>query len=197
MVPRASAICDVPNVTVIARRAEDLAERERFDVVTARALAPLEVVAEYAAPLLRVGGTLVAWRGRREPESEAAAARAAGELGRPGHIVQGVSIKPGKPTSLALVDGTPSVGLPGHPVSGMVILDVFVRDVLRGLRRLPPPRAELAYGGWIFNSRPELRAQTPGVYLGPDARAAIATIEWLLGGASDARSVPAPDMDRV
>jgi molybdopterin molybdotransferase len=47
--------------------------------------------------------------------------------------VHGVSIKPGKPTILALVDGTPIVGLPGHPVSGMVIFDVFVRDVLRGL----------------------------------------------------------------
>lgn len=62
-----------------------------------------------------------------------AVARAIGELGTPGVIVHGVSIKPGKPTILALVDGTPIVGLPGHPVSGMVIFDVFVRDVLRGL----------------------------------------------------------------
>jgi len=62
-----------------------------------------------------------------------AVARAIGELGRPGVIVHGVSIKPGKPTILAVVDGTPIIGLPGHPVSGMVIFDVFVRDVLRGL----------------------------------------------------------------
>jgi molybdopterin molybdotransferase len=62
-----------------------------------------------------------------------AVARAIGELGRPGVIVHGVSIKPGKPTILALVDGTPIIGLPGHPVSGMVIFDVFVRGVLRGL----------------------------------------------------------------
>ena len=62
-----------------------------------------------------------------------AVARAIGELGRPGVIVHGVSIKPGKPTILALVDGTPVIGLPGHPVSGMVIFDVFVRDVLSGL----------------------------------------------------------------
>jgi 16S rRNA (guanine527-N7)-methyltransferase len=51
------------------------------DVVTARALAPLDVVAEYAAPLLTVGGVLVAWRGRRDPEAEADAARAARVLG--------------------------------------------------------------------------------------------------------------------
>jgi molybdopterin molybdotransferase len=62
-----------------------------------------------------------------------AVARAIGELGRPGVIVHGVSIKPGKPTILALVDGTPIIGLPGHPVSGMVIFDVFVRDLMRGL----------------------------------------------------------------
>jgi 16S rRNA (guanine527-N7)-methyltransferase len=51
------------------------------DLVTARALAPLAVVAEYAAPLLTIGGSLVAWRGRRDPADEAAGARAAEELG--------------------------------------------------------------------------------------------------------------------
>ncbi len=53
----------------------------RCDVVTARALAALDVVAEYAAPLLKVGGALVAWRGRRDPEGEIAAGRAADVLG--------------------------------------------------------------------------------------------------------------------
>ena len=36
------------------------------DVVTARALAPLPVLVEYAAPLLEQGGSLVAWKGRRD-----------------------------------------------------------------------------------------------------------------------------------
>ena len=52
-----------------------------MDLVTARALAPLEVVVEYAAPLLRIGGTLVVWRGQRDPEREAAAAKAAEIVG--------------------------------------------------------------------------------------------------------------------
>jgi 16S rRNA (guanine527-N7)-methyltransferase len=52
-----------------------------FDVVTARAVAPLDVVAEYAAPLLRLGGTLVVWRGHRDPEAEAAGELAARQLG--------------------------------------------------------------------------------------------------------------------
>ena len=53
----------------------------QMDLVTARALAPLDVVVEYAAPLLRVGGTLVVWRGRRDPEAEAAGSEAAAKLG--------------------------------------------------------------------------------------------------------------------
>lgn len=70
------------NVEVLYGRAETWsAGIGRMDVVTARALAPLDVVAEYAAPLLRLGGSLVAWRGQREPDVEAAAARAADVLG--------------------------------------------------------------------------------------------------------------------
>jgi 16S rRNA (guanine527-N7)-methyltransferase len=52
-----------------------------YDVVTARALAPLAVICEYAAPLLRIGGTLVAWKGARDPAEEQAGARAASEIG--------------------------------------------------------------------------------------------------------------------
>lgn len=70
------------NVELVHDRAETWsAGLGSADVVTARALAPLDVVAEYAAPLLRLGGALVAWRGQREPEDEAAGARAAGLLG--------------------------------------------------------------------------------------------------------------------
>jgi 16S rRNA (guanine527-N7)-methyltransferase len=79
---RAALVCGLPNVTVENVRAEAWpAGLGRHDLVTARALASLPVVAEYAAPLLRVGGVLVAWRGRRDLADEAAAARAAGELG--------------------------------------------------------------------------------------------------------------------
>jgi len=51
------------------------------DVVLARALAAQPVVLEYAAPLLRLGGALVDWRGRRDAGEEAAAASAAEKLG--------------------------------------------------------------------------------------------------------------------
>jgi 16S rRNA (guanine527-N7)-methyltransferase len=51
------------------------------DLVVARALAPLPVLVEYAAPLLEVGGALVAWKGRPEPAEEADGVAAAVALG--------------------------------------------------------------------------------------------------------------------
>lgn len=66
------------NAQTIPQRAEAWdAGRDACDLVTARALAPLNVLVEYAAPLLREGGTLVAWKGRRDPAEEADAAAAA------------------------------------------------------------------------------------------------------------------------
>ena len=86
---RAVERCAVANARVVHARAEAWPQAiASFDLITARALAPLEVVAEYAAPLLVIGGTLVAWRGRRDPEAEKAAARAAAEVGlEPSEIV--------------------------------------------------------------------------------------------------------------
>ncbi len=52
-----------------------------YDVVTARALGSLALLEEYAAPLLRDGGVLVAWKGERDPAEEEAGAAAAATLG--------------------------------------------------------------------------------------------------------------------
>lgn len=78
----AIATVGVPNARVVCERAE--AWRSGFgtaDVVTVRAVAALDVAAEYAAPLLRIGGTLIVWRGRRDLEAEAMGERAAADLG--------------------------------------------------------------------------------------------------------------------
>lgn len=53
------------------------------------------------------------------------------ELGEPGVLVHGVSIKPGKPTILAVAAGKPVIGLPGNPVSALVIAGLFLPPVLR------------------------------------------------------------------
>ena len=81
-IERAIAILGARNARAFNVRAESWGEGLRsFELVTARALAPLDVVAEYAAPLLRMGGTLVVWRGRRDPDAERSAAAAAAQLG--------------------------------------------------------------------------------------------------------------------
>jgi 16S rRNA (guanine527-N7)-methyltransferase len=81
-ISRAIDVSRVQNASVACVRAEDWPQGiDGFELVTARALAPLPIVAEYAAPLLREGGALLAWRGRRDASEEKAAAEAADELG--------------------------------------------------------------------------------------------------------------------
>jgi 16S rRNA (guanine527-N7)-methyltransferase len=78
------AALGISNVEVLAERVEVLGRgpaRESFDLVTARACASLPVLAEYALPLLRVGGTLLAWKGRISSEELAAGAAASELLG--------------------------------------------------------------------------------------------------------------------
>lgn len=79
-IERAAAACSVTNVEVVHGRAETLG-LGRFDAAVVRAVAALDVVLEYAAPVLVPGGRLVAWRGHRDAVSEAAAERAARVLG--------------------------------------------------------------------------------------------------------------------
>jgi 16S rRNA (guanine527-N7)-methyltransferase len=76
---RAVAAGAFANAEVVHARAEDWpAGIGAHDLVTARALAALPVLCEYAAPLLSDGGTLVAWKGLVDPaEAEAGAAAAA------------------------------------------------------------------------------------------------------------------------
>ena len=76
---RAIAASDTENARVLAARSEEVAGgdgREAYDVVTARAVGRLSTLAELASPLLREGGALVAWKGRRDPDEETELRRA-------------------------------------------------------------------------------------------------------------------------
>ena len=68
-------------VVVRARAEEWPAGIGANDLVTARALAPLPVLVEYAAPLLRRGGALVAWKGEPEPRRDRRRPRGCGRAG--------------------------------------------------------------------------------------------------------------------
>ncbi len=64
-------------------------------------------------------------------------------LGKPGVLVHGVSVRPGKPTILGVVDRKPVLGLPGHPASALVLADIFLAPLIRaytGLGFTPPDR---------------------------------------------------------
>src|SRR5438270_159103 len=64
-----------------ALRADQREKLERLLWWLARALGPQAMVAEYAAPLLRRGGMLIDWRGKRSHEEEQRAMHACAELG--------------------------------------------------------------------------------------------------------------------
>ena len=79
---RAIAAMGLPNADVACVRVEEWAAGHGLcDAVTARAVAPLPVLVEYAAPLLAPGGVLVAWKGAPEPDEAADGDAAAAILG--------------------------------------------------------------------------------------------------------------------
>ena len=64
-------------------------------------------------------------------------------LGEPGVIVHGIAIKPGKPTIIGMIDDKPALGLPGNPVSAMVVFDLLVRPIIHtfsGCKSYPEPQ---------------------------------------------------------
>ena len=54
-------------------------------------------------------------------------------LGNPGVLVHGVNVRPGKPTILGSCGGKVAVGLPGNPVSALIIAGLFVTPVIERL----------------------------------------------------------------
>ena len=64
-------------------------------------------------------------------------------LGSTGEIVvHGVAIKPGKPVILGLIGDTPVVGLPGYPISALLTLHLFGRELIYGFSGKPLPDDE-------------------------------------------------------
>lgn len=67
--------------------------------------------------------------------------RIVSDLGKPGVLVHGVALKPGKPLCLAVVDGKPVVVLPGFPTSAIFTFHAFVAPVIRAFAGLPAEHA--------------------------------------------------------
>lgn len=58
------------------------------------------------------------------------------DIGTPGVLFHGLSLKPGKPMIGGVINNTPVFGLPGHPVAVAVCFDLFIRPVLNVLSGL-------------------------------------------------------------
>jgi putative molybdopterin biosynthesis protein len=67
--------------------------------------------------------------------------RVVSQLGKPGILVHGVALKPGKPLCLAVADGKPIAVLPGFPTSAIFTFHAFVAPVIRARAGLPPEAA--------------------------------------------------------
>ena len=124
------------NSTVIAHAVEELGcEAVRFGIVPDDE-AQLETVLRKALALdfvLLSGGTS---KGEGDLNY-----RVFEKFRNPGVLVHGVSLKPGKPLCLAVLDGIPAAILPGFPTSSTFTFSKFIAPVLRKLAGLTPERS--------------------------------------------------------
>jgi putative molybdopterin biosynthesis protein len=67
--------------------------------------------------------------------------RIVAQLGKPGILVHGVALKPGKPLCLAAIGTTPLIVLPGFPTSAIFTFHAFVAPVIRARAGLSPEAA--------------------------------------------------------
>jgi len=76
-------------------------------------------------------------------------AKVISDIGGPGVLVHGVSVRPGKPVIIGLAGGKPVFGLPGHPVAVTVSFELFIGPLIKrlsgevdplGIAGIPPMR---------------------------------------------------------
>jgi molybdopterin molybdotransferase len=58
-------------------------------------------------------------------------------LGKPGVVVYGIAVKPGKPTTVGFVGDKPVFSLPGHPTSALLIFYLLARPLILRLAGRP------------------------------------------------------------
>lgn len=90
------AMCELDNVTVLNARAEDIIDdlRESFDVVTARAVAYLDILSELCLPFVKVGGLFVAMKGAKGHEEYEVSQKAIKILGGELESIDNLEVEP-------------------------------------------------------------------------------------------------------
>ena len=127
-VAESARLLGLSNVTAVTMRAEDGGKspeyRERFDVVTARAVAEMRVLLELCLPYVKVGGELIAMKGKNAEFELSAAKRAIALLG--GTLE--------KCESISLTDGTEVLE---HPL-------IYVKKKAKTPANYPRPYAQIS-----------------------------------------------------
>jgi 16S rRNA (guanine527-N7)-methyltransferase len=117
----AVALLELPHVEVVRARAEALHGSRQFDVVTSRAVAPLERLLGWSMPLVRPGGFMLAMKGSSAAEELAGASDALRTWGGAGpEVVHIGSDQLSVPTTVVRVEaaGTPPLGLAKQRMPG-------------------------------------------------------------------------------
>jgi len=128
-------IRDMNSITLAAMAEECGAEVVVYGIVRDREDDFLPVAAQAAREndiVLFSGGSSVGVRDLGE--------KAVRRLGKPGMILHGVAIKPGKPVIFALAGNTAVFGMPGHPVSAAMAFRLFVAPAIRRVSGAPAAR---------------------------------------------------------
>ncbi len=130
--PSAAQIRDSNRYVIAASLRAMGAQPVLFPIVSdepgALAAALLHALGECDAAVLSGGSSV----GERDATPEAVHA-----AGDPGVIVHGLRIKPGKPTVFGSADGKPIIGLPGNPVSALMVLEGVAAPIIAGLVGAP------------------------------------------------------------
>ncbi len=130
--PAPGQVRDVNSYTLAALAAASGAEPQRCGIIPDRA----DDLRQAAASALETNDILVITAGSSASARDLTA-QVVNSLGKPGVVVHGVNVRPGKPTILAACDGKAVIGLPGNPVSALVIARLFLVPLIERLLGLP------------------------------------------------------------
>ncbi len=101
--------------------------------------------------------------------------RAVDDLGKPGILVHGLTLKPGKPALIGLIHNKPIFGLPGYPTSALMIFHSLVAPVIRRLANtteVRPVKVEALCAMKFFKARGRRELLPVQLVSQPDGRLA-------------------------
>jgi molybdopterin molybdotransferase len=123
--PSLGQVRDVNSYTLAALIEKTGGEPEPYGIAPDR----LELIKSVAEKSIKECDAVIITAGS-SASSRDMTAEVINSLGAPGILVHGVNIRPGKPTILGICGGKPVIGLPGNPVSALVIAYLFVVPVI-------------------------------------------------------------------